>query len=306
MNGSDRLDWTLLEAFAAVAEAGSLSGAARVTGISQPTLGRYIRRLEDALGAPAFTRHRSGLTLTDTGRALLPSVAEMGKAAARARLAAAGRTDRLAGTVRLTTSVAFAHFHMPPILARLRAEAPQIQFELVPSDGSQNLLFREADIAVRMYRPEQLDMVTRHLGDVTLGFYAARSYLERIGLPHGPDRLEQVDVIGFDRSEMMLRGMRALGHDVRREDFALRCDDHGACFQLVRAGCGVGVVQDSIARDCPQLVRVLPDIPLPRLPVWLTTPVALRDTPRVRFVWSRLERDIAALCVRPGPGSPLP
>lgn len=258
------------------------------------------------MGAPAFTRHQTGLTLTDTGRALLPSVAEMTKAAARARLAAAGRTDRLAGTVRLTTSVAFAHFHMSQILARLRAEAPQIQFELVPSDGSQNLLFREADIAVRMYRPEQLDMVTRHLGDITLGFYAARSYLERIGLPNGPDRLEQVDIIGFDRSEMMLRGMRALGYEVRREDFALRCDDHGACFHLVRAGCGVGVLQDSIARDWPHLVRVLPDITLPHLPVWLTTPIVLRDTPRVRFVWSRLERDIAALCVRPGPDSPLP
>ncbi|MHA3979483.1 LysR family transcriptional regulator [Halovulum sp. GXIMD14794] len=292
----DRLDWTLLEAFAAVAEAGSLSAAARKTGISQPTLGRHIRRLEDRLGTPAFTRHRSGLALTDAGRALLPAAQDMDQAAARVALAAAGQTDRLAGTVRLTTSVAFAHFHMPPILAGLRVDAPQIQIELVPSDSSENLLFREADIALRMYRPTQLDVVTRHLGDVTLGIYAARNYLARIGLPDGPENFGQVEMIGYDRSELLLRGMREMGMDVRRDDFPLRCDDQAVYVHLVRVGSGAGIIQDSIAAQFPEPVRILPDIPLPRLPVWLTVPAALRDTPRVRFVWSRLERDITPLC----------
>lgn len=297
MNIPARLDWTLLEAFAAVAEAGSLSAAARRTGVSQPTLGRHIRRLEDVLGTPAFTRQPTGLALTDAGRALLPAMQEMNQAAARVALAAAGRTDRLAGTVRLTTSVAFAHFHMPRVLARLRAEAPQVQIELVPSDSSENLLFREADIALRMYRPTQLDVVTRHLGDISLGIYASRDYLARLDLADGPTDLRQVEMIGYDRSDLILRGMREMGVEACREDFPLRCDDQAAYVQMVRAGCGAGILQDTIAAQMPELQRVLPDVPLPSLPLWLTVPAALRDTPRVRFVWSRLERDITPLCI---------
>ena len=291
------LDWTLLQSFAAVAEAGSLSAAARATGVSQPTLGRHIRRLEDAAGGALFARHRGGLRLTEAGRRLLPAVAQMRAAAARAALAAAGQGDALAGTVRVTASVAVARYHLPAMLARLRAAAPGLQLEVVASDTSENLLFREADIAIRMYRPGQLDMVARRIGDLTLGLYASHAYLDRLGLPGPPTALGQVEMIGYDRSELIVRGMRALGHDVARGDFPLRCDDQGAYVEMVRAGCGVGIVQDSIAAGMPELVRVFHEVSLPRLPVWLAVPAPLREVRRVRFVLDRLAAELAPLTV---------
>jgi DNA-binding transcriptional LysR family regulator len=150
-------DWTLLQSFAAVAKHGSLSAAARSLGASQPTLGRHIKTLEESLGAPLFTRIARGLEPTELGLELLEEAGRMEAAAARMSLIAEGRSTELRGTVRLTASVYVSHFILPQIIANIRRLEPQIEIELAPSDTTENLIFREADIALRMYRPEQLD-----------------------------------------------------------------------------------------------------------------------------------------------------
>lgn len=129
---------------------------------------------------------------------------------------------------------------MPPILALIRAELPEIDIELVPSDTPENLLFREADIAIRMYRPTQLDMVIRHVTDQKIGLYAAKSYLERVTLPDSQADMLALDFVGYDQSNLIIRTMRDLGLDVDRGVFSVRCDDQAACWHLVRAGCGIG------------------------------------------------------------------
>ncbi|MCC5974452.1 MAG: LysR family transcriptional regulator, partial [Rubellimicrobium sp.] len=192
---SPALDWTLLKAFLAVAETGSLSAAARRLGASQPTLGRQIRALEAELGTELFHRQPRGLALTETGTALLAPARAMGEAAGRIALAAAGQDAQLEGTVRITASLAFSVYHLPAILARIRAAEPGIGIELVPSDATTNLLYREADIALRMYRPTQLDLVTRHIADLPLALIASCDYLDRRGLPKVPEDLLAHDVI---------------------------------------------------------------------------------------------------------------
>ena len=282
-------DWNLIRAFLAVAEAGSLSGAARRLGLSQPTLGRQVQALEEQLGATLFHRRPRGLDLAEAGLDLIGPARAMQAAAADLALAAAGSDRGLAGTVRVTASAMTACHHLPPILARLRRETPEIRIELVASDATDNLLFREADIAVRMYRPEQLEVVTKHLGDVELGLYAARSYLDRVGRPQSLDEAMALDVIGFDRNEEIIRGMGAMGLAVGRDFFALRCDDNMACHALLCAGCGLGFAQVSVAGRDAALERLLPDLPLPHLPVWLSsTRPALRSR-RVRRVLEALE-----------------
>jgi len=295
MNDLLGLDWSLVRSFLAVAETGSLSAAARALGSSQPTLGRHVAALEAALGVALFERRRRGLVPTEAARALMPEAAAMRRAAGRLALAAAGRDTRLAGTVRITTSVAVAHHLMPAIVAGLRRDAPEIEIELVASDTSENLLFREADIAVRMYRPAQLDVVTRHLGEFELGLFAARGYIARAGMPEGPAGLDGHVMVGFDRSDLIREGVRALGLDPPKGFFAVRCDDQGVCWELLRAGCGIGVAHAAVARAEPGLVRVLPELALPRLPVWLTAPLALRTSPRIRFVFDRLAAALEAL-----------
>ena len=112
------LEWSLVQAFLAVAETGSLSGAARVLGTSQPTLGRQIKTLEAQLGADLFLRQARGLALSETGTALIAPAQAMRTAAGQIALTAAGRTERLEGTVRITASVAMAVYHLPPIIAK--------------------------------------------------------------------------------------------------------------------------------------------------------------------------------------------
>ncbi len=286
-------DWSLVQSFLAVAETGSLSAAARRLGRSQPTLGRQIRTLEDSLGAELFLRHPRGLRPSETGAALLPMAQRMQAEMHALSLAAAGRSQALKGTVRLTASIFASHHLLPPILAAIRAAEPLIQLDLIPSDTTENLLFREADIAVRMYRPAQLDIVTRHIADLDLGIFAAHSYLDRAGHPATARDLLDHDLIGYDRNDLILRTMQAMGWHLTREDFAVRCDDQAAYWDLVRAGCGIGFSQANVGRADP-LVRELDlGIAIPPLPVWLAAHPAMRQTPRLRRVWDLLADGLA-------------
>ena len=289
----DTLDWSLIRAFLAVAETGSLSAAARQIGTSQPTLGRQIRQVEHALDLALFTRKPRGLSLTDSGMALLPQARRMADAMREIAMTAAGRSDDLKGTVRLTASAVVAHHLLPPIIAQIRQIEPLIQIELVASDSSDNLLYREADIALRMYRSTQLDIVTRHLGDLRLGVFAARTYLDRRGTPQTAEDLLQHDLVGYDRNDLILRHMRDLGWPATREMFPVRCDSQTAYLELVRAGCGIGFAQAGLMADSPDMVELDLGLELPRLPVWLAAPQAMRSTPRIRRVWDLLAEGLA-------------
>lgn len=287
------LDWSLIRSVLAVAEAGSLSAAARATGISQPTLGRHIHQAEAALKVTLFTRLPRGLAPTEAALALLPAARAMQVAAADLARAAAARDD-LNGTVRLTASHVISQAMLPGVLARLRQEAPGIEIDLIPSDATENLLFGQADIALRMYRPGQLGLVTRHLTDLSMGLYAARSLLDRHGRPETPEALFRLPFIGQDRDDRIIRLMTALGHPVDRGFFPVRTDDPLLYQDLIRAGCGVGGLLCRIGDAEPGLERIAPFIPLPALPVWLTAIPALRQSVRLRRVWDALAAAFAA------------
>ena len=286
------MEWSLVRAFLAVAEEGSLSAAARKLKASQPTLGRQIKAAEAHLGAELFHRQPRGLVLTEAGAAILAPARAMRAAMQQIELTAAGQQVSLKGTVRITASVVLSSTHLPPILATIRQAEPEIELELAPSDETRNLLYREADIAVRMYRPTQLDLVTRHIGDLGVALFAAQSYLDRAGRPT-LETLQQHDFVGYDDSPLILDGMRAAGFDVDRSFFKLRCDDQNAYLALIRAGCGLGFAQKSVLGVLPDLREIDLGLPLPGLPVWLTAHPAMRHTPRVRRVWDLLAQGLA-------------
>ncbi len=165
-------DWTLYRSFAALLAEGSLSGAARALGLTQPTVARHLDQLEAALGRRLFLRSPRGLSPTDAARAMAPAAAAMVAAAAALRRAAADEAGTVAGTVRISASEVFAAERLPPILAALRARHPGLAVEVVASNASEDLLRRDADIAVRMFDPVQSALVARRLGDVELGLHA--------------------------------------------------------------------------------------------------------------------------------------
>ncbi|MEM7303781.1 MAG: LysR family transcriptional regulator [Pseudomonadota bacterium] len=284
----DKLDWMTVRSFLAVAETGSLSAAARKLRQSQPTVGRQIKALEASLGSELFTRNPRGLDLSDAGKALLEPAQDMAAAAARLCNISAGRDEAAKGTVRITASVVISNFVMPDIIASIRQQEPGIEVELVPSDASENLIFREADIAVRMYRPNQLEVVTKHVSDQDMALYAAKSIIDRYGQPDDLSNLAEFPFVGFDKSDLILREMRELGLEVNRSFFGVRCDDQATFWRLVCSGCGVGAMQTFIGDKEPLVERLAFQPTLPSLPMWLAAPEALRTNRRIRRVWDML------------------
>lgn len=281
-------DWSLIQSFLAVAETGSLSAAARRLGRSQPTLGRQIHALEETLAVELFDRHARGLRLSETGTQLLPMARQMHDAMNALTLTAAGQSQDLSGTVRITASVFASHYLLPPVLAHIRATEPAIHLDLLPSDTTENLLFREADIAVRMYRPTQMDIVTRHITTVELGVFAAHSYLDRAGRPETLDDVLKHDLIGYDSNDLIVRTMRDMGWPVSRDNFTTRCDNQATYWELLRAGCGIGFSQVGIGRADRLVEELKLGIEIPPLDVWLAAHQAMRHTPRIRRVWDLL------------------
>jgi len=170
----------------------------------------------------------------------------------------------------------------------LRLAEPQIDIELVASDRTENLLQREADIAVRMYRPTQVDVVTRKLGDLQLGMFAAQSYLDRRGEPGSLDELKQHEVIGYDKNDQMIRGFKEAGYEVTSGFFSFRCDNQVVCWQMVLAGYGIGINQIYIGQAEPGLKQIMAHADLPALPIWLTAHAELKSSRRVRRVYDFL------------------
>ena len=286
---SPKFDWSLIRSFLCVLDQGSLLGAARVLQMSQPTVGRHVAELEIQLGVVLF--ERTGRGLVPTTLALQLAVAARGMEAGALQLTRtlSGAQTQTSGTVRITASVPVAAFLMPAVLAQLRLALPEIQVELVSSNQVSNLLRREADIAVRMVRPEQATLVARKLGDVGLGAYAHRSYLARRGAPNTAAHLLQHDLIGSDTDPSILQGFQAMGFPVMRDAFALRTDDFVVQWQAVRAGLGVGFCTDYMARTDPDVLRVLPGLlNIPPLPMWLAVHREIRTSHRIRAVFDFL------------------
>lgn len=303
------IDWNLLRALAAVIEQGSLTRAAQRLGASQPTLSRQIAALEAALGAPLFERAARRLRPTPLALALAEPAARMQAAAMAAAQAAAGADTGLAGSVRLTASEVVSALVLPPMLARLARRHPEIQVELVASNQLDNLLEREADIAVRMLRPTQGTLIARHLADWPLGLYAHQSLLAGRAPPREDDSTAALAAwpwIGFDQSTQVIEGFRAAGREVDRRFFHLRCDNQIVAFQALCAGVGLGAALQPLAARQPALVRVLPGLPLPQLPVWLTAHRELRASPRLRLVFDALAQELVAWGRAPGPPGGAP
>jgi len=277
--------WDELRTFVEVARDGSLSGAARRLGLTQPTVGRHIDALEAALGLTLFTRSPRGLTPTSAALALGPHVEAMATAAAALGRAASGEAAADRGVVRVTASEVIGCEVLPPILAAFHVEHPGIAIELALTNRNEDLARRDADIAVRMVRPTQSGLVARKIGASRIGLYAHRDYLARFGEPRSFADLASHCVIGFDRDNRSFRGAGDFAQRLTREDFGFRCDNDLAQLAALRAGFGIGGCQENIARRTPELVAVLPNAIQYALEVWLVMHENLKTTRRVRLLF---------------------
>jgi DNA-binding transcriptional LysR family regulator len=281
------LPWELLHTLLGVLREGSLSGAARTLGLTQPTVGRHIAALEAALGQVLFTRSPTGLLPTEAALALRGHAEQMETAAAALQRAATRGAEAM-GTVRVTASEVIGIEVLAPVFAELRAQHPGLVLELALSNRVQDLLRREADIAVRMTPPEQGQLIARRIGAIDLGLHARPDYLDRHGRPRSFADLGGHTLIGFDAVTPFIRaGSQRLG-GITRDSFALRCDSDLAQLALIRAGAGIGVCQLPLARREPVLERVLAEQFAWPLETWVAMHEDLRQNAACRVVFDAL------------------
>jgi len=293
-----RIGWELYRTFLGVLTEGSLSGAARALGITQPTAGRHIAALEHELGIVLFTRSQTGLLPTDAANALRAHAEAMESTAAAIERAAGGEGvgGAVKGVVRISCSDVIGVEVLPPMLARLRATHPGLKVELVLTDRVQDLLRREADIAVRMTEPKQEQLVARRIGRIEVGLHARRDYLEREGTPRHVEELAAHSLIGYDQPTAYLRQAEKSLKGMRRELFSLRSDSNLAQLALIRAGAGIGMCQVPLGKRDKELVRLMPKLFSLPLETWVTMHEDLRNSPRCRVAFDALVDGLLAYC----------
>jgi DNA-binding transcriptional LysR family regulator len=288
-----RFDWNRARAFLVTAEEGSLSAAARALGMAQPTLGRQVDALEEELGVVLFERVGRGLILTPSGLELLDHVRAMGEAANRMALSAAGQSQSIEGKVVIAASDVYAAFLLPPILAKLRQVQPGIEVEIVVSTKASDLLRREADIAIRNFRPSEPDLVARKIRDVPARLYATPAYLDSLNNPQLPYDLRQADFISIDGSGMFLKGLNAMGFHLTERNFPILTENYLVMWELVKHGLGIGIMDGAIGDAEPKVTRVLPDLAPLMFPIWLVAHRELNTSRRIRLVFDLLAKELS-------------
>ncbi|MFN3197203.1 MAG: LysR family transcriptional regulator [Bradymonadia bacterium] len=279
-------DWNRARAFLVTAEEGSFSAAARAMGMAQPTIGRQVAALEEELSVTLFERVGQRLQLTEAGLDLVEHVRLMAEAANRLSLAATGRSTALEGVVSLTASEVISVHVLPPIIAHLRATHPGIELELVATNTPSDLQRREADIAIRSFRPTEADLTARKIGESAAHLYASPSYLEELGGISSPTDLNAATFLGFNREPALMQGLNAaMGLSLTPSNFAFLSESQLAQWAMTCAGLGVCIMLAEVGDAEPRVQRVLPEHPGIPVPTWLTTHREVHTNRRIRVVF---------------------
>ena len=289
---SIKFDWNKARAFLVTAEEGSLSAAARALGMAQPTLGRQVDGLEQELGIVLFERVGRGLRLTPGGLELLDHVRVMGDAAGRVSMNALGQSQALEGKICISASETYAAVLLPPIIAKLRILEPDIHVEIIVANHASDLRRREADIAIRNFRPTEPDLIAKKIGDADAVLYATPDYIGKIGNPTIPQELRQAHFVNLDHGGMMIKALNKLGLGLTEENFPLLTESYLVMWELVRQGAAIGILDAHIGDADPIVRRVLPDLEPLIFPIWLVSHRELTTSRRIRRVFDFLAKEL--------------
>ena len=282
------VSWIWLRSLVAVVNTGSLSAAARAIKATQPTIGRHIRALEKQLGETLFDRRPDGLVPTTRGTEIYERAAAVDEAIAGLTSSIGSQSPEVSGVVRITSSMLFTVELLPALLSQLLRENPLLQIELIPSDDVRNLLRREADLAVRLARPIQPEVIASKVGDVTLGLYAHRDYLARCGTPRSASQFAKHDLIGYQDAAATVGRLAEMGLPVDPAKVRIYSENLLTHVSMLRAGCGIGACEVWLADRHPELRRIMPNVDAAAWPVWIAAHDDLHRSRRFRLVFDYL------------------
>jgi DNA-binding transcriptional LysR family regulator len=281
-------DWDDVRFFLAVGREGNLARAATMLGLDATTVGRRIGALERELGARLFDRTARGFTLTAAGSRLLPRAEGMEREALALDLDLAGEDQKLEGRVRLTSTEMIATRFIAPFLARFHERYPGIHLDLWCTNRDVDLGRREADIALRLSRPRQDDIVVKKLLSIELGLYASEDYVERHGMPRAGE-LEGHRFVLFADTRPFQRENAWLERHVGQGEVVLRSDSVSSLMSAAEGGLGIALLPCHVAERTAGLVRTpLAGSPEPRV-VWQAVHRELQAAARIRAVLEFLD-----------------
>ncbi len=285
------LEWSDLRVFLAVSTSSSFTAAAKAVRLDQTTVGRRIASLEATLGTKLFRRGRDGLALTAEGHEVLRLAREMEEAALALERRVGGRDRAVQGPVRMATIETFGSRFLAPRAPEFRRKHPEIEWTLVTSSRTVSLTRREADVAVRLERPPQADLVVRKLGTYAYALYASPSYLAKRAAAARAD-LAAHDVLGFDEEMSSIPEAVWLSERTRR--YALRSNSFSVLERAAMAGVGVAVLPCFLADGRDDLVRVDPSEDVSARSLWVVVHAELATQTRVRAVVDFVTRQFGA------------
>ena len=294
------LDWDRVRIFYAVAEAGSFTRAADRLGLSQSAISRQISALEEHLAVPLFHRHARGLVLTEQGEIPLEASTEIARRMAVAETALNESRDKPAGHLRLSTTVGVGTVWLTAHLTEFADLYPEISVSMVVTDGELDLGMREADVAIRLQRPTQPDLIQRRLMTVHTHLYGAPAYLERHGTPATPSELSKHRLVVYGESgppvptlNWSLVAGTEDDEQAPRRRAVLQVNNVYGMLRAVETGLGIASLPDYLASSSPSLRRVLPDLEGPNFTAYFVYPEELRSSKRVAVFRDFLLRKVA-------------
>ncbi len=294
------LPWDDLQTFLSIARHGTLSAAARALGVQQSTMGRRLMGLEERAGARLLAKTPSGFVMTPAGEAILGHVERIEAETLAIEHRISGRDIRLEGTVRISTVEILAVDVLTPAFARLQREHPGIVLEVSAEARSVSLTRREADIALRLVRLTQNELVVRRVGAIGFGVYASEAYLERRGQPDFLTGAPGHTTVLNPVEEMGLPEMVWFAGLTHQTVPAIRHNSRYGQRAAAEAGMGLAVLSRFMG-DSSRLVRLAPALAPPARDVFLGVHNDIRHTPRIRAVTDAIAASMRAEARRLAP-----
>ena len=283
-----------LRSFRQVCISGSILAAVKDTGVPRATLSRHITALETDLSSILFIRGSSGFIKTELGETVFEYAESIFEKATGLSEAVLAHNLELLGPIKIVASSGIASVILPSIVANINFASDGLQLEIIPMNSVNMDSKENADIAIQTYRPIRKDLIARKLGEIEYGIYASTKYINKKGVPQSLEELKEHFIVGTIPETLKQKCKVTYGQELLEHENSIKCQDYPLIWQLVVAGCGIGLTHRIQGDADPTVKRILTELNTFKLPVWLVAQPDLKKRARLKLVYNSLADQLQA------------